>query len=242
MAQDSSGRSLWDLTFSKVHFISSGLNPSMLQATLSPQSREVSPRPLTDGVTSPVAASASPAVLAAPGGAAPAAAEDGSGSGLPPVDASAAHTNGLLGDAAVPEAMAAAGAVEPSRDEVAAAVGGAEETPKPASRSSDGGSGTLEGVRSHPISPEHLEETPGQSQGAAAPAAVSTAGPGDSAAANTTGVAVAPEAAAAVGAAAAAAVQRVQVAAVAKQEEEAEEEEYGAEAQAEQSSSTCKQS
>ncbi|KAI3425868.1 hypothetical protein D9Q98_007841 [Chlorella vulgaris] len=240
--QDSSGRSLWDLTFSKVHFISSGLNPSMLQATLSPQSREVSPRPLTDGVTSPGAASASPAVLAAPDGAAPAAAEDGSGSGLPPVDASAAHTNGLLVDAAVPEAMAAAGAVEPSRDEVAAAVGGAEETPKPASRSSDGGSGTLEGVRSHPISPEHLEETPGQSQGAAAPAAVSTAGPGDSAAANTTGVAVAPEAAAAVGTAAAAAVQRVQVAAVAKQEEEAEEEEYGAEAQAEQSSSTCKQS
>ncbi|PRW57821.1 ARF guanine-nucleotide exchange factor GNOM-like [Chlorella sorokiniana] len=42
--RDAAGRSLWDLTFGKVHMISSGLNPGMLEATLAPR-EEPHPHP-----------------------------------------------------------------------------------------------------------------------------------------------------------------------------------------------------
>ena len=37
--RDASGRSLWELTWGKVHSISSGLNPGMLQTSLTPATR-----------------------------------------------------------------------------------------------------------------------------------------------------------------------------------------------------------
>ncbi|KAL4436787.1 hypothetical protein ABPG75_003926 [Micractinium tetrahymenae] len=82
--KDVNGRSLWDLTFSKAHNISSGLNPGMLEATLSPRGRP-SPRGSADdtpagaaaaeasGTSSPPAAAPAEPASADPQHAAPAA-------------------------------------------------------------------------------------------------------------------------------------------------------------------------
>ena len=48
--QDAEGRSLWDLTFSKVHNISSGLNPGMLEATLDEEGRLVVEKAIPGGI------------------------------------------------------------------------------------------------------------------------------------------------------------------------------------------------
>lgn len=118
--KDVNGRSLWDLTFSKAHNISSGLNPGMLEATLTPRGRP-SPRGSADG--------ASPAAAAAADGAAAAAAPAAAEAGSPPAAAlaEAEATEPQHAAAAADSAAAAAAAAAPAAEQSAGAAGGMPE-------------------------------------------------------------------------------------------------------------------
>ena len=131
--QDASGRSLWDLTFSRVHTISSGLNPSMLEDTLTPRSRGPSPRMSMDDGAAAAAGAPPPAPVAGSVGQAPA-------------------MNGA------PAAVASEAASQ--ADGGAADFGEGQQTPQPGPRSDSTEGIGGEGVQSHPISPSHLDETP----------------------------------------------------------------------------------
>ncbi|PSC74405.1 ARF guanine-nucleotide exchange factor GNOM isoform B [Micractinium conductrix] len=120
--KDATGRSLWDLTFSKARNISSGLNPGLLESALSPRAHAASPRTSVDGA----AAAPAPAPAAVPAEAAAAAAPAAAATVADPPSATA----GLAPVASTAEEAAAQAA--PDGHEPAAAAGGtAEEAAAP---------------------------------------------------------------------------------------------------------------